>query len=200
MITTVLFDLGNVLLVFDPESIVANFSRAVGMTPEEIHDIPVGHLRMEFELGTRSPESFRDAVSMALNCEIDEEEFVRLWGDIFEPNEPMFDFFRRVRQTHRTYLLSNTDPYHMRWILERWPELEECDGMALSYELGLLKPDPEFFEAVVDRFGLTPSECLYIDDLPDNVRAGHAAGFHAVHYESAEQVLAKVEPLLAAAH
>jgi HAD superfamily hydrolase (TIGR01509 family) len=198
MITTVLFDLGNVLVTFDPERIVVNFSRAVGMTPEEIHDIPVGHLKTEFELGTRSPESFRDAVSMALNCELDEDEFVRLWSDIFEANEPMFKLYRRVRRSHRTYVLSNTDPFHMRWILEQWPELGECDGLALSYELGCLKPDPEFFDAIIDRFELTPSECLYIDDLIENVRAGHEAGFHAIHYKNAKQVLGQVEPMLAA--
>ncbi len=198
MITTVLFDLGNVLVLFDPEEIVVNFSRVVGMTPDEIHDIALAHLKTKFELGTLSPDGFRDAISMALNCELSEAEFVPLWSDIFEANEPMFEFFREVRQTHQTYLLSNTDPYHVRWILERWPELGECDGMALSYEMHLLKPSPKFFEAVIDRFGLTPSQCLYIDDAPENSKAGHAAGFHTVLYENPDQLLTQVRPLLAA--
>ncbi len=200
MITAVLFDLGNVLVPFDPEQLVRNFSAAVGMEPEEIHDLALGHLKAEFETGARSPDAFRDAICMALNCQLTEEEFVPLWSDIFEANEPIFDFFRQVRRTRRTYLVSNTDPYHMRWILEHWPELAKCDGMALSYELGLLKPDPEFFDAVIERFGLTPAACLYIDDLAESVQAGRDAGFHAVLYKNPTQLLAAVQPLLAPSH
>ena len=198
MITTVLFDLGNVLLLFDPEDIVRNFSEAVGMEPEELRDIALAHLKTDFELGLLSPDRFRESISMALNCELDEDEFIRLWSDIFAPNEPMLEFFREVRRTHRTYLLSNTNLYHMRWILERWPELADCDGMALSYELHVLKPDPEFYEAVIDMFELTPSQCLYIDDAPANSGAGREAGFPTILYENPEQTLAKVKALLGA--
>ena len=198
MITSVLFDLGQVLVKFDPEDIVRNFSRVVGMEPDEIHDIALAHLRTNFELGWITAEQFRDSISMALNCNLSEAELIPLWSDIFTANEPMFDFLREIRRTHRTYLLSNTDPYHMQWILERWPELTECDGMALSYELHLMKPDPAFYEAVIDVFELTPSHCLYIDDAPENSKAGHAAGFHTVLYGGAEQTLAKIRPLLAA--
>jgi FMN phosphatase YigB (HAD superfamily) len=198
MITTVLFDLGTVLLLFDPDDIARNFSRVVGMSPEELHDIALPHLKTDFELGTLSPDRFRDSISMALNCELSEEEFLPLWSDIFRPNEPMLAFFREIRQTHRTYLLSNTNVYHMRWILERWPELAECDGMALSHEMHLLKPDPKFYEAAIDLFELTPSQCLYIDDAPENSKAGHAAGFHTILYEDPEQTIAAVKALLAA--
>ena len=119
-----------------------------------------------------------------------------LWSDCFEANEPMLEFFGQVRQTHRTLILSNTDPYHLQWILERWPVLAECDGMALSYELGVRKPDAAFFEAANNQFALTPSQCLYIDDLADNVQAGHAAGYQSILYKDADQVLAKITPLL----
>ena len=156
VITSVLFDLGQVLVEFDPEDIVRSFSRVVGMEPDEIHDIALAHLRTEFELGTISPAQFRDSISMALNCELSEEEFVPLWSDIFTANEPMMAFFHEIRRTHRTYILSNTDAYHMDWIVAKWPELAKCDGLALSYQMHIAKPDPEFYEAVIDMFGLTP--------------------------------------------
>jgi putative hydrolase of the HAD superfamily len=198
MITSVLFDLGQVLVKFDPEDIVRNFSRVVGMEPDEIHDIALAHLRTEFELGMTSPAQFRDSISMALNCELSEEEFVPLWSDIFTANEPMMAFFHEIRRTHRTYILSNTDAYHMDWIVAKWPELAECDGLALSYKMHLAKPDPEFYEAVIDMFELTPSRCLYIDDSTENAKAGHAAGFHTVLYEDAKTTLAKIKAMLAA--
>jgi HAD superfamily hydrolase (TIGR01509 family) len=198
MITTVLFDLGNVLLLFDPEQIVRNFSAAVGVEPEEIHELALAHIKTDFELGLLSPDQFRESICQALNCVLDEEEFIRLWSDIFSLNKPMVEFFRRARQTHRTYLLSNANLYHIRWILERWPELADCDGMALSYELHVLKPDPEFYEAAIDLFELTPSQCVYIDDTPANSRAGREAGFHTVLYENPKQTLAKVDALLGA--
>jgi FMN phosphatase YigB (HAD superfamily) len=198
MITTVLFDLGNVLLLFDPETTVRNFSAAVGMEPEEIHELAFAHLETDFALGLLSPDEFRESICQALNCVLDEEEFIRLWSDMFVPNEPMLKFFRDVRRTHRTYFLSNTNVYHMRWILERWPELADCDGMALSHELHVLKPDPEFYEAAIDLFELTPSQCVYIDDTPANSQAGREAGFHTVLYENPEQTLAKVNALLGA--
>ena len=60
--------------------------------------------------------------------------------------------------------------------------------MLVSYELGVCKPDPEFFRRGLAKLGVEAEECLFIDDLEDNVEAARSLGITGIRFESAEQL------------
>ena len=62
------------------------------------------------------------------------------------------------------------------------------DGMILSYEAGAIKPDHRIFEYGTERFNLIPEDCVFIDDLAENIEAAREFGFHGVVITSPEQV------------
>ncbi|WP_308282535.1 HAD-IA family hydrolase [Pseudonocardia nigra] len=70
------------------------------------------------------------------------------------------------------------------------------DVVALGPALGVRKPDPEVFRRVADRLGLTPAECVVVDDLPANLQGARAAGAVVVHHRDAATTIAEVEILL----
>jgi HAD superfamily hydrolase (TIGR01509 family) len=106
-----------------------------------------------------------------------------MYNDIFTANVPVLDVLARIRAAgYRTLLLSNTDPERFGFARHRFPEVGLFDEFVLSYELKLLKPDPAIYLAAADRAGNRPDECVFIDDMEENVAGAVAAGFAGILY------------------
>jgi 2-haloacid dehalogenase len=92
------------------------------------------------------------------------------------------------------YALTNMERETYPLRRERFDFLGWFDGTVVSAYEGLAKPDPAIFELLLDRFDLTPSETVFVDDSPANVRAAQKVGMQAVEFDSSErlrEVLAK---------
>ncbi len=70
--------------------------------------------------------------------------------------------------------------------LARFPFLERLRGIVVSGAEGVVKPDPEIFRVLLDRFDLEAAECLFVDDSEENVRAAESLGFEAERFTSAK--------------
>ena len=79
------------------------------------------------------------------------------------------------KEGFQLYITSNMDALHSAQMPEV-PITRYFDGMIFSTELGVRKPDKAFFEAALARFGVTAEDCLFIDDLPENVAGAAACG------------------------
>jgi 2-haloacid dehalogenase len=84
-----------------------------------------------------------------------------------------------------TYVLSNASAETWPFAVERFPFLDRFDGVLLSGEVGLAKPDPEIFHGLCRRFDLRPESTLFIDDKAANVDAARRLGFTAHHFRDA---------------
>jgi putative hydrolase of the HAD superfamily len=111
----------------------------------------------------------------------------------FEPVQPMYDALRRARAAGiRTCLLSNS------WgnIYPRELFAELFDGVVISSEVALRKPDPAIFQHALDLIGLPAHECAFVDDIEHNVRAAEKLGIAGVHYVDAESTVARLEQII----
>ncbi len=110
----------------------------------------------------------------------------------FEPVEPMYDALRRARAGGvRTCLLSNS--WGNSYPREVFDEL--FDGVVISGEVGLRKPDPAIFEHALRTIGLRAAECAFVDDIEHNVRAAENLGITGVHYVDAASTVARLEEI-----
>jgi len=73
-----------------------------------------------------------------------------------------------------------------------WP----VDGVVISGEVGLYKPQPEIFRLGAERVGLAPAECVFVDDLRENCEGAEAVGMTAVLHRGADASLERLEELL----
>ncbi len=71
---------------------------------------------------------------------------------------------------------------------ERFPFLDSLDGVLVSSEVGITKPDPEIFQTFCARFGVTPEESVFIDDVVQNVTAARSLGFHGIVFTDADEL------------
>jgi 2-haloacid dehalogenase len=86
------------------------------------------------------------------------------------------------------YALSNWSAETFPLARERFPFLAWFDGLVISGEERLAKPDRRIFELLLDRFGLTPAATVFVDDSAANVAAAGAVGLDAVLFRDAAQL------------
>ena len=112
-------------------------------------------------------------------------------GSAFD--EVMHEVMRAARRAGlRTGLLSNSwgaiYPRHL------FPEL--FDAVVISAEVGMRKPEEQIFRLAAEVLGLEPAECVFIDDIEDNVTAARAVGLAGVHHRSAQETREQLAELL----
>jgi epoxide hydrolase-like predicted phosphatase len=117
----------------------------------------------------------------------------RMFGHI-QPDEQMVEGLRRARaQGVRTGLISNSIGAG-RYDRSTFPEL--FDGVVISGDEGMHKPEPAIYELGCERVGLAPAECVFVDDLRENCEGAEAVGMIAVLHRGAERTLPRLEELL----
>jgi putative hydrolase of the HAD superfamily len=156
-----------------------------------------------------NPEALR-LVRALETGEIDEDEFGRRFGGLLgieateglvdrmfagvRPDEPMLDALRRARAAGvRTGLISNSMG-EGRYDRSMFPEL--FDGVVISGEVGLHKPQPEIFLLGAERAGVEPGDCVFVDDLRENCAGAEAVGMTAILHRGADTTLPELERLL----
>jgi len=81
-----------------------------------------------------------------------------------------------------TALATNQQSYRGTYIKENLPYDQHFDHQFHSFEVGLAKPDPDYFAHIVETIGVEPEEAVFVDDVLANVHGAQAAGLNAVHF------------------
>ena len=186
-ISAVVFDLGGVLIdwdprylyrtLFDDDAAMEEFLATV-TTQEWNHAQDAGRpwaAAIE-ELAEVHPEK-RDLI----------EAYWRRWpetlGEAIEPTVALLDELRATGV--RLYALSNWSGETFPIARPRYPFLEWFDGIVISGDERIAKPDPRIFTVLLERYGLTAAETLFIDDHAPNIEAASALGFRAIRFTDA---------------
>ena len=184
----VVFDLGGVLIEWDPRRLY----RSLLAEEEEIERFLATVCTPAWNAEQDAGRSLREGTEALVATFPEHEALVRAYYDRWEEMlggpiegaEELLDDVGRagVRRLALTNWSSETFPIAR----ERFPWLARFDGIVVSGEEGVAKPDPRLFRVLVDRFELTPDRCAYVDDAPENVRAAEDVGFRGVVFEGIE--------------
>jgi epoxide hydrolase-like predicted phosphatase len=110
----------------------------------------------------------------------------------FDPLPTMIEAVRHAKNAGlSTALLSNS--WGNEYPREGWTEL--FDVVVISGEVGMRKPEPEIFELTARRLGLSPPQCVFVDDLMPNIRGASGVGMTGVHHVTPQQTLDELEAL-----
>jgi haloacid dehalogenase superfamily, subfamily IA, variant 3 with third motif having DD or ED len=191
----VVFDLGKVLLDFDygitVRGILAYCRISEGDLQELINQSP---LLFQYETGSLSTEQFFAEVQTAAGFRGNLTQFSDLFGDIFEPIQPMIQLHAELRSRGvPTFIFSNTNELAIRHIRQRYSFFQQFDGYILSYEHGAMKPDPKLYEVVERVSRRKGAEILYLDDRPENIEEGTARRWQSVLHRSPDLSRTAVE-------
>jgi len=185
MIKTIVFDFGNVIAFFDHERAVRQLLRHTDRTREQLFELMYhDDMAYRYERGEATTEELFAVGRDAGGLRCTQDEFVAAFCDIFWPNPPMADLVPRLKeQGYRLVLASNTNPAHYARFREQFREvLAHFDAIVVSHEAGARKPHPRFFEHAHRQSVCNKAECVFVDDLADNVEAARGFGWNAVQY------------------
>jgi putative hydrolase of the HAD superfamily len=184
MITTIVFDFGNVVGFFDYRRTTEQLARHSPHSSEELcARIYGGDLEDAYESGRITSDDFLRRVRQACGIGCDEETLRRAYADMFWPNEEVCALVPQLKPRYRLLLGSNTNELHSQHFRRQFADvLGHFDALVLSHEVGARKPRPEFFLAAQRRAGRPAAECLFIDDLEANVAGARALGWHGIVY------------------
>lgn len=185
----IIFDLGKVLVPFDFKIGYRALEAACPYRAEEIpRRIAKTGLVVRLEKGLIGPLDFVERLSEALELRLEYADFCRAWSSIFHGQLLADELLKSLAARYRLLLLSNTNAIHWEMIRDNYPMIRYFHDLILSFEVHSMKPEPEIFEAAVERAGCHAEECFFTDDIADNVEAAKRLGMDAVQFESAEQL------------
>ena len=87
---------------------------------------------------------------------------------------------------HRLFAITNFAAETFDLTRRQWPFLAHFEDIVVSGEIRALKPGPDIYRTLLERNGLTAGDCLFIDDVQENVDGAIAVGMHAVRFTDAE--------------
>jgi epoxide hydrolase-like predicted phosphatase len=192
-----LVDFGGVLTTNVFQSFRA-FCEDEGLDPEAFLDLfrSDGGARADLrrvEVGELSEDEFAARIGARLGLAESAGLVDRLFARI-EPDGAMLAAVKRARDSGiKTGLVSNSMGSG-RYDRDAFPEL--FDGVVISGEVGVHKPQPEIFRLGAERVGLPPEECVFVDDLRENCAGAEAVGMTAVLHRGADSTLPELERLL----
>ena len=185
----VLFDLGGVVVEVESDRLVHQVAQLLGRPFEEVQQaIYHEELLLPFELGRISATAYYEGLKKRLKLRWTYGQFVRAWTGIFTENTDVTILMQRLRKRHRLMALTNTNALHLDHIKASFPSLAVLEDWVASCDVGLRKPDPQFYFLALERARVRPSEAVYVDDRPELVEAGRAIGLTAVHFENGRQL------------
>ena len=155
----------------------------------------------ELEKGAITEHEFLTSIEQEMGGGVSLRELHHIYFDHLEPNEEMIAFIRslRVDRGLRSALLTNNvREWEPKW-RSMLPEIDEIFEIVVdSAFVGMRKPDPRIYELTIERLGdgLTPSECVFIDDIEVNCQAARELGMAAVQFKSTDQAIAGVLAVL----
>jgi len=196
-----IFDFGNVIAFFDYAKAASKLGAHLGLSGDELLDRlrPLGfaQLHQDFERGQLSALEFTTQVSALISLAITHDEFAAAWNDIFTANESIIPVIEQLKaQGYRLILGSNTNDLQAVHFRKQFAStLAHFDHLVMSHEVKRLKPHRDFYLACAEAAGLPPSDCIFIDDLAENVEGARSAGLQGILYESTESLIGKMRKL-----
>jgi 2-haloacid dehalogenase len=135
------------------------------------------------ELSARFPE-YRELIYA-----YDEHYLDSLGGSI----QLVVDILEKLKNAgYPLYVLSNWPAEKFKLVRPLYPFFEWFDGIVISGEVGLVKPDRAIFEVLLERTGHSADECLFIDDHIPNIEVAEVLGFQTIQFQSALQLEAEL--------
>jgi glucose-1-phosphatase len=187
-----MFDLGKVLIDFDPYISCRKIALLAGKSPRDIVEVFSGNpLIKSFEEGAVSPQSFYLAVRRLIDLDIPFEQFSLIWNNIFyvtDENRAVHEIIRSLSPRYTLAMLSNTNELHYAYLKTAVPALSLFQHLFASCEMGVTKPDPRIYRKALAALGAEPAQVFYTDDRPEMVEAACTLGIRGFVYTGSVQL------------
>ncbi|MGI5976311.1 MAG: HAD family hydrolase [Candidatus Limivicinus sp.] len=179
MIQNIVFDMGQVLIRWNKETLLSNMSLSKADGDLLWRETVCGSEWVKYDRGTITGQGVFDSVSKRLPRRLHQNAAALIfdwWEWPICPMPGMEELIRELKEKgYGIYLLSNAN-IELREHFHKLPAADCFDGIFVSSEHKLLKPQHEIYEKFLSSFSLEAGECFFIDDGPANIEGAEETG------------------------
>lgn len=185
MIKSVIFDCFGVLTEDGWLAFVGKYR-----TPENADEL--GYLNHQLDKGLIEYTEFLEEVCKVTGVE--KNEVHKMVTTSHHPNEILFEYIQQLKNAGYVLgVISNVGAPLNDYLPQKLVDL--FDHITLSYEVGVIKPDPRIYEYCIERIGFAPAECVFIDDREPNVQGAINVGMKGLLYQNTVDLIRELAQL-----
>ena len=188
-IDTIVFDFGGVLIDWNPRHLFRKVFTNESEMESFLSEICTDEWNLEQDRGRTLSEGTAWLVEKFPAKAAWIKMYYDRWPEMLNgPISGTVDILARLKKHYPVYGLTNWSAETYPIALERYEFLQWFDGILVSGDEKLIKPDPAIFELLATRFKIHPASAVFIDDNIKNVDAAKQASFQAIHFKSPQQL------------
>lgn len=194
-INTIVFDLGGVLIDWNPRFVYRTIFNTEGEIDWFFENICTHDWNEQQDAGYPIAKATEELVALHPDWENEIRAYYGRWIEMLGgPIRDTVELFRQIKQKPeiKTYALTNWSAETFPIALNRFDFLHWFDGRLVSGEEKTRKPFPEFYQKLINKFSINPSQALFIDDNLRNVKAAEEHGMNSIHFQNADDLRGKL--------
>ena len=187
-IDTVIFDLGGVLIDWNPRYLY----RKLFSTEEEITWFMDNICTSEWNDQQDAGRSFADATEELVKKHPEHEIPIRAWYGRFPETisgaiQPTVDVLSKIKEkkAHRLYALTNWSAESFPWAQDNFEFLSWFEGIVVSGKEKTRKPFADFYHILLKRYDIDPVRAVFVDDNVKNIKGANEVGLNTIHFTGA---------------
>ena len=198
MIRNIIFDFGSVLVDWNPERLYGPYFNDDAKMRYFLTEICPHAWNAQADAGRSTAEITEERV--AVHPEWEKEirmyfgQWIKMMGEQIPGMQELVEDLKN--RGYRLYGLTNWSAETFPLVKDNYPVFRLLDGIVVSGEEKIAKPDPGIFRILLQRYGLKPEECLFIDDNPGNVSTGESLGIRGLVFTSAAALKSRLAAVL----
>lgn len=187
----ILCDLGNVLIEWNPSALLSKLIPDQQERQDYLSKIKFYEWNAKQDAGRCWVEAEQELISQFPHDEklimAYRNRYLETMGAV---KTDVVDILKQLKSKGCTlYAASNWNSETFEITRPRMTFLDLFDGMHISGEIGVIKPDPRFFTSMMDRYGFKSEEAIFIDDNLENVSAAQKVGISSIHFHNANKLI-----------
>ncbi|MDD3174331.1 MAG: HAD family phosphatase [Herbinix sp.] len=196
-INTIVFDIGNVLVDFRWEEYLRDCNYDEDVIGKVSNATVMNKLWKKWDRGDiDEAEMIEQCCLLEPSVELEIRKFFADILKVVREYNYSADFIQGLKKNnYKVYLLSNYAETHFELDKEYFKFINYVDGGVISYEIGCIKPEAKIYKTLIEKYNINPSEAVFLDDLPENLKGAKPFGFHTIQVKSYEQMLLDLREL-----
>ena len=191
MFNTIIFDLGNVLINWDPKLLYNKLFDSEEKTNHFLENICTLTWNEEQDAGRSLEAGTKALIEEFPQHKTEIEAYYGRWEEMLDGAiEGSVEIFKKLRATgkYKFYALTNWSSELFPIALRQFDFLNWFDGIVVSGDEGIRKPEAAFFQILFDRYQVNPADAVFIDDNLRNVEAARELSIQSIRFTSAEEL------------
>ncbi|WP_236980243.1 HAD family hydrolase [Membranihabitans maritimus] len=198
MIKNIVFDLGGVLINWDPKLLY----RKIFSTEDEVEyflsSVCPYDWNLEQDRGRPLDQAAEERIELFPEYQLEIKAYYGRWSEMLDggisENIQVLKYFRDNPE-FKIYALTNWSQYTFPIAQEKFDFLKSFDGIIMSGEEKLIKPDPKIYKVLLRRYALQAEQCVFIDDRKENCIAAESLNFSSIHFTAEKSLASELEQL-----